>query len=792
MGIRINLNRDWRFHLGDMLLGAPHMSPDFMGMNDSAWRVVTLPHDWSVEHPFDPSNASGTGYLPGGTAWYRKHFELPEDVKGKRVRVTFGGVYKHARVYINSNHVGSNAYGYTTFTFDISEFVRPGENVLSVRVEHNDIADSRWFTGSGIYRDVTLEISDMHCFADNGIFVTTKEVGDGQAIVNVKYETIDCGSPAGSNGAAFDVVDANGAVVASGKADGPCGECDIIVPSPALWSCDEPNLYTLKAKCIADDGSPAGSETTDETEIRFGIRTIRFDADTGFYLNGVNMKLKGFCVHHDAGCLGAAVPKAVWKRRLLKLKAVGANALRTSHNPPDTHLLDLCDELGILVQDEAFDEWEGAKNKWWQGHNVYPPKRYGYAEDFPQWHKFDLEAMVKRDRNHPCVIMWSIGNEIDYPNDPYVTPLFNEVLGNNDAGKPQQERMYDDRKPDAGRLAAIAKKLVDIVHAIDMTATGAPGRPVTSALSFPELSTRTGYADVLDASGYNYKEQFYQEDHERFPGRVIYGSENGHGAKQWRAVLDNDYICGQFLWTGVDFLGECHGWPMRISQAGLLDLAGNEKPLYYQRRAFWTEAPFVKISAQPNKGEKWHGVWAERFIWDGNEGDPMYVSVATNQPEAELFLNGVSLGKKEVSLDTECRATWEVPYTAGELKAVVNGAEDTLRTTGKAAAIVLHPDKTAFKADGLDVIQVEVELHDAEGRLTTKDEDIRFQILGAAVILGIENGIPVDLTPYSEKHRSTKQGRAIVYLRAGILPGDVTLYAYTMSGLKASVTFQQA
>ena len=792
MGIRINLNRDWRFHLGDMLLGAPHMSPDFMGMNDSAWRVVTLPHDWSVEHPFDPSNASGTGYLPGGTAWYRKHFELPEDVKGKRVRVTFGGVYKHARVYINSNHVGSNAYGYTTFTFDISEFVRPGENVLSVRVEHNDIADSRWFTGSGIYRDVTLEISDMRCFADNGIFVTTKEVGDGQAIVNVKYETIDCGSPAGSNGAAFDVVDANGAVVASGKADGPCGECDIIVPSPALWSCDEPNLYTLKAKCIADDGSPAGSETTDETEIRFGIRTIRFDADTGFYLNGVNMKLKGFCVHHDAGCLGAAVPKAVWKRRLLKLKAVGANALRTSHNPPDTHLLDLCDELGILVQDEAFDEWEGAKNKWWQGHNVYPPKRYGYAEDFPQWHKFDLEAMVKRDRNHPCVIMWSIGNEIDYPYDPYVTPLFNEVLGNNDAGKPQQERMYDDRKPDAGRLAAIAKKLVDIVHAIDMTATGAPGRPVTSALSFPELSTRTGYADVLDASGYNYKEQFYQEDHERFPGRVIYGSENGHGAKQWRAVLDNDYICGQFLWTGVDFLGECHGWPMRISQAGLLDLAGNEKPLYYQRRAFWTEAPFVKISAQPNKGEKWHGVWAERFIWDGNEGDPMYVSVATNQPEAELFLNGVSLGKKEVSLDTECRATWEVPYTAGELKAVVNGAEDTLRTTGKAAAIVLHPDKTAFKADGLDVIQVEVELHDAEGRLTTKDEDIRFQILGAAVILGIENGIPVDLTPYSEKHRSTKQGRAIVYLRAGILPGDVTLYAYTMSGLKASVTFQQA
>lgn len=770
MGKIINLNLDWKFHLGDMLLGAPGMSPDFMGMNDSAWRTVTLPHDWSVEHPFDPSNASGTGYLPGGTAWYRKHFELPADVHGKRVRVTFGGVYKHARVYINSNHVGGYAFGYGTFTFDVSEFIRPGENVLAVRVEHDQVADSRWFTGSGIYRDVTVEISDMRCFKDNGVFVTTRELADGKAIVNVKYETID------GEAAAFDVVDASGTVVASGKAEGESGECDIVVENHALWSCDEPNLYTLKAKCIAQN------TVTDETTIRFGIRTIRFDADTGFYLNGVNMKLKGFCVHHDAGCLGAAVPKTVWERRLRKLKALGANALRTSHNPPDTHLLDLCDELGILVQDEAFDEWEGAKNKWWQGHNVYPPKRYGYAEDFPQWHKTDLEGMVLRDRNHPCVIMWSIGNEIDYPNDPYVTPLFNEVLGNNDAGKPQQERMYDDRKPDAGRLAVVAKQLVDIVHAIDVT------RPVTSALSFPELSTRTGYADVLDASGYNYKEQFYAEDHERFPGRVIYGSENGHGAKAWRAVKDNDYICGQFLWTGVDFLGECHGWPMRISQAGLLDLAGNEKPLYYMRKAFWTETPFVKISTQPNKGEKWHGVWGERFVWEGNEGDPMYVSVATNQPEAELFLNGVSLGKKEVSLDTECRATWEVPYAPGELKAIVNGAEDVLCTTGKAASIVLTPDKTSFKADGLDVIQVEVELRDAQGRLTCKDEDVRYQVLGDAVILGIENGIPVDLTPYSEKHRSTKQGRAIVYLRAGTIPGEVLLRAYTLSGLKTDIT----
>ncbi len=770
----INLNRDWRFHLGD------EPAADFMGYDDNAWRMVTLPHDWSVEHPFDRKHASGTGYLPGGTAWYRKHFILPEDVKGKRVRITFYGVYKHARVYINSNHLGSYAFGYGSFTFDVSEFVRPGENVLSVRVEHEEVADSRWFTGSGIYRDVVCEISDMRCFATNGIFVTTPAADAEKAIVHVAYETL------GGEGAAFDVVDASGKVVASGCAQGESGECDIEVPAPALWSVDAPNLYTLKARVLC------GGEVTDETSVRFGIRTIRFDADTGFYLNGVNMKLKGFCVHHDAGCLGAAVPKAVWERRLRKLKAVGANALRTSHNPPDIHLLDLCDELGILVQDEAFDEWEGAKNKWWQGHNVYPPKRFGYAEDFPQWHKIDLEGMVKRDRNHPCVIMWSIGNEIDYPNDPYVTPLFNEVLGNNDANKPKAERMYDDRKPDAGRLAVVAKRLVDIVHAIDVT------RPVTSALSFPELSTRTGYADVLDASGYNYKEQFYAEDHARFPGRVIYGSENGHGGKAWQAVKDNDYICGQFLWTGVDFLGECHGWPVRISQAGLIDLAGNEKPLYYMRKAFWTEEPFAKISVahqwhDPRHPEevKFPGVWGERLVWDGNEGELLRVTVATNQREAELFLNGESLGKKEVSLDSECRVSWDIPYAPGELRAVVPGAEDILCTTGPAAELRLLPDKAAFTADGLDVIQVEVELRDAQGRLTAKDEDIRYQVLGDAVILGIENGIPVDLTPYAEKHRATKQGRAIVYLRAGTLPGDVILHAYTLSGLKAQIILPQ-
>ena len=549
------LNANWRFHLGD------DSTADFMGYDDSAWRLVTLPHDWSVEHPFDLCNASGTGYLPGGTAWYRKHFTMPESVTGQRVRITFNGVYKHARIWINSNYLGERPYGYATFTHDITSFVRPGENVLCVRVEHNEVADSRWFTGSGIYRDVLLEISDPICFAVDGIFAYALSADEEKAKVSIRYETL------GGDGAAFSLTDSSGREVATGQTLGETGELQLTVCRPQLWSPDTPVLYKLTGSVLKS------GRATDVRDVRIGLRTIRFDGNTGFYLNGQSMKLKGVCVHHDAGALGAAVPKAVWARRLLLFKAAGVNALRTAHNPPDPHLLDLCDEMGLLVMDEAFDEWEGSKNKWWHGHNVYPPKHFGYAEDFPQWHKADLEGMVKRDRNHPCIILWSIGNEIDYPNDPYVTPLFQEVLGNNDANKPAAERMYDVRKPDAGRLAVLARELTEIVHNVDRT------RPVTSAMSFPELSTRTGFADALDVSGYNYREKFYEEDHRRFPGRVIYGSENSHDVQAWKAVRDNDYICGQFLWTGIDFLGECPGWPIRISRAGMMDLAGYPKPL---------------------------------------------------------------------------------------------------------------------------------------------------------------------------------------------------------------------
>ncbi len=782
MGKTVNLNRDWLFHLGD------EPGADYMGWDDRAWRRVTLPHDWSVEHPFDRRHSSGTGYLPGGTAWYRKHFILPGDIAGKRVRVTFGGVYKNAAVWINSNYLGRRPYGYSTFTHDISAFIRPGENVLSVRVEHEEPADSRWFTGSGIYRDVDLEIADPVCFERDGVFVTTESLGENSAVLRIEYRT------SGARGADF-VLTAAGAEAASASGDGACGEVLMTVPAPRLWSPADPFLYTLICRAIGEDG------VTDETAIPVGIRTIRFDGDRGFFLNGESMKLKGICVHHDAGALGAAVPKEVWARRLRKLKEAGANALRTAHNPPDPHLLDLCDEMGFLVMDEAFDEWEGPKNKWWQGHNVYPPKRFGYAADFPEWHRADLEAMILRDRNHPSVILWSIGNEIDYPNDPYVTPLFDEVLGNNATGKPAAERRYDDKKPDASRLAAVARELTDIAHGLDTT------RPVTSALSFPELSNRTGYADVLDVVGYNYKEKFYAEDHEKYPGRVIYGSENGKGVREWAFVRDNDFICGQFLWTGVDFLGECPGWPRRISQAGILDLAGYEKPDWWHRKAMWDESgePFVKLAACPAV-IRWEWPGVEKTAWqnwgplppmrrrrDGEpeeEPDPrltdpehplMRVSAYTAADEVELFLNGRSLGKKSPAKDGDgCRVMWEVPYEDGELRAVIPGAEDLLRTAGDAAALHL-----AAAPERGTLAQVEVLLTDGAGTPVFTDEDVTYQLVGDGEIVGIENGRPDDLTPYASRTRSTFGGRAIVYVRTNGSP--VTLYARTKSGIRAEI-----
>ncbi|MCL2107473.1 MAG: DUF4982 domain-containing protein [Oscillospiraceae bacterium] len=726
------LNEGWKFHLGDLEYAY------YKGYDDSGWRQVRLPHDWSVECPFDESYASGSGYVCGGVGWYRLRFALPEDfdAAGKTLWVTFGGVYKNARVWCNTNYLGLRPSGYATFRHDITPFVVPGENVLALRADHSDLADSRWFTGSGIYRDVTLTVTDRVHFEPDGVFVSTVSANEEEAELCIAWEL------SAEAGVSFTLGDQS--AVSAGRS----GSAALRVKKPALWSPETPALHKLVCRAIKD------GQVRDELEIPIGIRTIHFDADRGFSLNGRSVKIKGLCLHHDGGALGAAVPVAVWRRRLRKLKAVGCNAIRAAHNPPDARLLDLCDELGFLVMDEAFDEWEGCKNKWWQGHNVYPPKHFGYADAFPEWHERDLAAMVRRDRNHPSVILWSIGNEIDYPNDPYCNPLFQSMTGNNDANKPAQERQYDPNKPNAVRLAAVAQKLAAIVKAQDTT------RPVTAALAFPELSNLVGYAQALDVVGYNYKENLYREDRAAYPGHVIYGSENGHGEAEWLAVRDNQDICGQFLWTGIDYLGEARGWPVRISQAGLLSTAGFEKPRYYHRMAMWTRALMAHIDAPPGKG----------------------VTVYTNAERVELFREGQSLGTKEVE-------GWSVSFDAvpetGELRALAARGGETVESSfsppGELAEIHLSAE------DG-EIIQVEVTLRDAAGRLVAEDIELRYSLTGGGELLGIDNGRADDITPYFSHTRATFHGRSIVYIRPGKENGVLRVAA--PGGLTARVKYQ--
>ncbi len=595
----ITLTEGWRFHKGNC------DDAWFKGYDDSAWRKVLIPHDWAVECPFSKANSSGTGYLDGGTAWYRAHFRLPEGCAGRRVRVVFDGVYKNSQVWCNSYYLSKRPNGYTEFSYDITHAVRMdgAENVLSVKVTHEDLADSRWFTGSGIYRKVWLLIEDPVHPALHGIAFTTDSVSAESAQIQVRQEIQNDSSKDAAiriRSVLYDpdtqekvlTLEADCSVPAGGRTEAMLNG---LLLRPRLWSVDDPVLYELKTWYeTAGDSSVAAGDSSLVSVERVGIRKIVFDADKGFFLNDVPMKLKGICVHHDAGPLGAAVTREVWQRRLEILKQAGCNAVRCSHNPHMPELYDLCDAMGFLMIDEAFDEWEAPKNKWWQGHNVYPPKHQGYYEDFPQWHDADLRAMVRRDRNHPSVILWSIGNEIDYPNDMYCHPMFNEMTGNNDANKPAAERVYNPDKPNMERIVTIARELAQTVREED------PSRPVTLAAAFPELSSRIGFLDAIDVIGYNYKEHLYAEDHLRFPGKALLGTENGKHPEAWEVVRANDYVCGQFLWTGIDFLGEAHGWPIYGSQAGLMKTNGFPKDIFYERAALWSgTAVKPEVSAEP-------------------------------------------------------------------------------------------------------------------------------------------------------------------------------------------------
>lgn len=770
-----------RFHLGD--------EPDAWQawFQDTDWESVPLPHDWSVHMPFSKDYSSGTGYLAGGIGWYRIHITPNVSWQGKHIRIHFDSVYKNSRVWCNSTYLGERPSGYSSFGYDISDCFRfDADNIVSVYVDRRELADSRWFTGSGITGRVTLTVSENIFPADNGIFFHTPKIDEANAAFEIVHELVNATDKSSLVTVTNVIFDDTGKLVAEAIAHATIKAHTTMevkntgtIQDPKLWSPENPNLYTVKTYL-------SYQKAYQVHEMKVGLRSLRFHPDRGFFLNGIPYIFKGVCLHHDAGCLGAAVPYEVWCRRLIKLKKMGCNAIRMSHNPHMPELYTLCDVLGFFVMDEAFDEWEGPKNKWWQGHNVYPPKNYGYYTDFPVWHERDLTDMIRRDRNHPSVILWSIGNEIDYPNDPYCHPSFqslsgNVVTGNNDANKPESERMYNPARPNTERLTVLAKHLCDIVRSVDTT------HPVTLAAAFPEISAKLGFLDTVDVAGYNYRENLYAEHHLTYPDKPFLGSENGHRFKDWLAVTDNAYISGQFLWTGIDYLGEAHGWPIHGSSAGLMTLAGFEKPSYYRRQSFWSTEPVIHLTTVRQSdncitawGETATDAYACEFAassenWNYCAEEMITVKCYTNLASVELFLNNRSLGIYDKEADKDCILT-TIRYEPGTLTA--KGCENdiivthSLYTTMAACQMAVQEFRLNADADNIianavgyrnPIHQLEVIMLDGNGRRVYHNSTLLTVTVENGTLLGLENGDLADVTEYPANYRRAYKGQLMIY-----------------------------
>ena len=805
----ITLSDHCRFHLGD--------EPDAWQAwyDDTGWQEVTLPHDWSVTLPFDRNCSSGTGYLPGGIGWYRLHIKPDESWRGRQISICFDGVYKNSRVWCNSYYLGERPNGYISFSYDITEQFRyDADNIISVYVDHREIADSRWYTGSGITRKVTLRIEESIHPVENGIFFSTPQVNSEQAFCEITQELVNCTDQDNQVTVTSLLFAPDDTLISEQIAhqeitahDTCVTKVQSTVPHPCCWTPETPSLYTLKTYLSYKEGEQSVHTLADTRKV--GIRSLRFDADEGFFLNDVPYQFKGVCVHEDAGCFGNAVPAAVWHRRLAKLKAMGCNALRMSHNPHMPELYALCDALGFFAIDEAFDEWEGPKNKWSTGHNVYPPKHQGYYVNYPKWHEQDLTDMILRDRNHPSIVMWSIGNEIDYPNDPYCHPSFSTMTGNNDSNKPAAERMYNPSRPNAQRLAVLSRELCEIVHKTDAT------HPVTLAAAFPELSAKLGFIDPLDVVGFNYKEHLYEEHHKAFPDKPFLGSENGHSLSAWKAVTDNAYISGQFLWTGIDYLGEAHGWPIHGSGAGLMTMAGFEKTGYYRRQSLWSSIPMIHlatIAAEDSCRTSW-GETSKQPIdcefapvsecWDSVQDEEVVVKCYTNLPQVELILNGKTLGTYDKDEEKDCILV-TLPFAPGELKATGVGVHqrisDTLHSTGspcQMSAEVYQPEKdtpaenltyVSELTNGRNLYQIAITLLDSNGHRSYQASSmLQVQVVGGR-LLGLENGDLADVTEYTANYRRAYHGELIAYVQADSdIPAVVTISGEMLKTLAVTV-----
>ncbi len=796
------INSNWKFVLQDVENGEQDE------LNDRRWQTVDLPHDWSVRQQLSPTLASATGYLPGGIGWYRKKLFVPGEHEGEKVYLYFEGVYNRSEVFVNGVSLGKRPNGYISFMYDATPHIKYGkDNLIAVRVDHSQSADSRWYTGSGIYRDLWLVYAKPVHLAQWGVYAWPEKQKKGYQL-NIEVEVENGTSESAVLTIQNELFSPDKRLVAKtsdklmveGSQSGKI-QSGLKVGKAERWSLDHPALYTLKTSVYRD------GELVDETSTQTGFRSFTFDAGKGFALNDEWMKIKGVCLHHDAGVLGSAVPREVWKRRLLTLKEIGVNAIRTSHNPQAPDLYELCDELGLLVMNEAFDEWEFPKRKWLQGWNFGVPGFQGSYDFFEEWGEQDLADMVKRDRNHLSIFAWSIGNEVDYPNDPYSHPVLD---GGGETGFTQPIfGGYKEDAPDAMRLGDIAKRLVKVVKQYDQS------RPVTAGLAGVAMSNQTAYPFALDIAGYNYTESLYDRDHAQYPDRVIFGSENRHDMEAWKAVTSREYIFGQFLWTGIDYLGESGRWPSRGFYSGLLDFGGFIKPRGYFRQSLWSEKPMAYLGTYPTPGrgsqsqmkDVWSQLEAENAgetheekvpsmdawpIWNYDEGQLIRVVCYTNAASAKLLLNGQLVGEPLNYNEKTGIIFWDIPYAPGKLEVV--GMDDSgkqvsqyeIQSSGRPYAIKVIEGEEAVAPGG--VAQITIQVVDEAGiPVMLSDEEVTCQLYGDARLLGLEASNNSDMSDYTDNKHRVFHGRMIAYIQLGETPGEVKLN-FSADWLKSAET----
>ena len=775
---RLSMDDQWQFALEDGQSFTPSELGNLGKGQALQWRTVDLPHDWSIEGHISATNPMGPagGYFPAGKAWYRKSMMIPAawQDKGKRLQINFGGVYMNSTVYINGKALGSWPYGYSSFYYDLSPYLKYGkENEILISVDNSQQISSRWYSGSGIYRHVYLSLTDKCYLPEWGVAVHTRMLSYGAAEVELSGVVENESAYAKTVQVVTDL-SYNGKVAAKDKTDNIEVAANskkrwtkrIVLKDAKLWRIDAPHLYTADLRLVeVGSNELAASKLLQRTSRRFGVRSIAYSAEKGFLLNGQQVKMNGACVHSDNGCLGVAAFDKAEQRKVRLLKEAGFNAVRTSHNPPSTAFLDACDSIGLLVIDEAFDGWRTEKNK------------YDYHLYFDQWWKKDLDAMVLRDQNHPSIIMWSIGNEI-----------------------------IERKSPEAVRTA---KMLAAEVHRLDSS------RPVTSAMTTwdKEWAIFDPLMAAHDIAGYNYQLHRAADDHKRVPSRMIVQTESyaKDVFKNWALVEDNPYIIGDFIWTGMDYLGESsigryiypgeqpgQHWegdffPWHGAYCGDINLLGERKAISHYRNVLFGSEKLYMAVKEPSPADgaikltSW-AVWPTwpSWAWPEMEGKPLEVEVYSRYPKVRLYLNNQLVGEKTVGLETEFKAVFKLPYKAGTLKAVggtqsADGSEKevvstTLQTAGAVSDIHLAAEQPSVLADGQNLVYVQVALQDKNGVLNPNaDNLLKFSVSGPGKIIGVDNGNLQDPAPYQADTRKAWKGRAMVVIRTEKQPGSIHL-----------------